>query len=136
MQFFRFCLVGGTGVLVDMAVLHLLADPRWLHWNISLSKICSAESAMLNNFIWNELWTFRRIPGVAVTRSGVVRRLVRFHAICGIGMGMAVLFLHLFHTWLGLNLYASNLLAILLVTLWNFGMNAIFNWRASPTANS
>jgi putative flippase GtrA len=29
-------------------------------------------------------------------------------------------------------LYAANLLAILLVTLWNFWMNAIFNW-GGPT---
>jgi dolichol-phosphate mannosyltransferase len=134
-QFIRFCLVGGSGLLVDMVVLHFLSDSRWLHWSISLSKFCSAEAAMLNNFVWNELWTFRRVAGVAVTRSAVVRRLVRFHAICGIGMGLAVLFLNLFHLWLELDLYASNLLAILLVTLWNFWMNALFNWRANPTAN-
>jgi len=134
-QFIRFCLVGGSGLLVDVLVLHFLSDSRWFHWNVSLSKFCSAEAAMRNNFVWNELWTFRRVAGVGVTRSGVVCRLVRFHAICGIGMGLAVLFLHVFHTRLGLNLYASNLLAILLVTLWNFWLNALFNWRADPIAN-
>jgi dolichol-phosphate mannosyltransferase len=53
-----------------------------------------------------------------------------FNAICGIGIALAVCFLHLFHTWLGINLDVANFLAILLVTIWNFWMNALFNWRA------
>ncbi len=36
--------------------------------------------------------------------------------------------LHTFHERFGLNLFAANLLAILLVTLWNYGLNAWFNW--------
>jgi dolichol-phosphate mannosyltransferase len=126
-QFMKFCLVGGSGVLVDMAVLYLLADPATLAWNLTAAKVCSAEGALLNNFCWNEVWTFRaaarRAPG------GWLRRLVGFHAICGVGIGLAVLLLHLFHTWLGFNVYIANLLAIFLVTLWNFSMNAACNWR-------
>src|ERR1017187_1450203 len=128
-QFIKFCLVGGSGVVVDMAVLHLLADSRWCGWNVTLSKICSAGAAMLNNFLWNELWTFRRSRGHIEKHTGVMRRLVRFYAICGIGIGLAVLFLNLFYGWLGFNLYVANFLAIVLVTVWNFWMNAIFNWR-------
>ena len=58
-QFVKFCLVGGSGVVVDMTVLHFLADSAWCGWNVSISKLCSAEAAMLNNFLWNEVWTFR-----------------------------------------------------------------------------
>ncbi len=39
--------------------------------------------------------------------------------------------LHTFHERSGLNLLAANLLAILLVTLWNYGLNARFNWSAT-----
>jgi dolichol-phosphate mannosyltransferase len=130
-QFVKFCLVGGSGVLVDMGVLYLLADPKTLAWNVIAAKICSAEVAMLNNFLWNEVWTFRsdakRVGG------GFMHRFVGFHAICGIGIALAVLFLHLFHTWFGFNLYVANFIAILLVTLWNFWLNAVFNWRVGPT---
>ncbi len=151
-QFVKFCLVGGSGVVVDMTVLHLLA--RWCGWNVSLSKVCSAEAALLNNFLWNEVWTFRGVDGGGIKpgwvsdrgqgsagasparahgRADVARRLGRFHAICGVGIGLAVFFLHLFYGWLGLNLYAANLLAILLVTLWNFWLNALFNWRVQAS---
>lgn len=150
-QFFKFCMVGGSGVVVDMTVLHFLVDPNYLGWNVSLSKLCSAEAAMLNNFLWNEVWTFRgaaadrarrraggsrsdppaaKMPPVRRGR-GVVRRLLWFHAICGAGIGLAVFFLHVFYSWLDLNLYMANFLAILLVTLWNFWLNALFNWRLS-----
>jgi dolichol-phosphate mannosyltransferase len=125
-QFAKFCLVGASGVLVDMAVLHCLA--RELGWNVNLSKLCSAEAAMLSNFVWNEIWTFR---GAAVEASGAWRliiRLLKFQAICGAGIGLAIVLLSLFYRCLGINLYASNFLAILLVTLWNFWMNALFNW--------
>jgi putative flippase GtrA len=127
-QFVKFCLVGGTGALVDMTVLFLLADPKTLALNITLSKVLAAEVAMLNNFAWNEIWTFRQTSGARAYHEGWFHRLLKFNAICGCGIGLAVLFLNLFHTWLGWNLYASNFTAVMLVTLWNFGMNAGLNW--------
>ena len=57
-QFAKFCLVGASGVGVDMLVLHCLAQS--LGWNVSLGKLCSAEAAMLNNFFC----LFRDLLGV------------------------------------------------------------------------
>jgi len=123
----KFCLVGGSGVGVDMMVLYLLGDKMMFGLNLTVAKICSAEAAMLNNFVWNELWTFRYEAGRQ--EGGVVGRLVRFHAICGVGIGLAVVLLRLFTDTFGISLYCANLLAIILVTFWNFIMNAFFNWR-------
>jgi len=131
-QFVKFCIVGGTGVLVDMTVLFLLADPKTLALNITLSKFIAAETAMLNNFVWNEVWTFSA-KHVVDNHKGWFQRFLRFNAICGVGILLAVILLHFFYTLLGLNLYLSNLAAIVLVTCWNFGMNARFNWRLSRT---
>jgi dolichol-phosphate mannosyltransferase len=58
-RFIRFGLVGGSGVVVDMGMLFLLADPRTLGWGLSLSKTLAAETAIVNNFIWNDVWTSR-----------------------------------------------------------------------------
>ncbi len=138
-QFVKFCLVGGSGVLVDMAMLYALADPRSLGLNVAVSKLLAAEIALTNNFLWNEFWTFRECG--AGGRSGALkadvprvrfprlRRFTFFNAICGIGILFAIGLLELFHGWFGWNLYLSNLLTIALVTLWNFGMNARFNWQ-------
>ncbi len=135
-QFVKFCLVGGSGVLVDMGVLYVLADPKTLAVNLAFSKVCAAEIALVNNFLWNELWTFRTLSHPMGEGRGEgfprLRWFLFFNAICGIGILFAVLVLHLFHTLLGWNLYLSNLLTIALVTLWNFGMNVRFNW-ATPS---
>jgi len=136
LKFAKFCLVGGSGVLVDMGVLYLMADPTCLGINLTLSKIVAAETAMTNNFIWNDLWTFRRTshspysPSSEESRpqSGVFRRFIVFNTICGVGIGLSVLLLHLFHTCLALNLYVANLLSIILVAIWNYGMNVRWNW--------
>ncbi len=127
-QFFKFCFVGGSGVIVDMAVLHVLSHPKWMGWNVSLAKVCAAEIAMLNNFAWNELWTFRQKQETRTWRV-VLKRLLTFNLICGIGILWAVLLLNLFYRVAGWNLYLSNLLAIVIVTLWNFWLNARFNWK-------
>lgn len=113
-----------------MVVLHFLAEPKWCGWNASLSKACSAEAAMLNNFFWNEVWTFRCCSEDSCRRTRWLTRLVRFQAICGLGILFAVLLLSLFYKRLHFNLYAANLLAILLVTLWNFWMNALLTWTS------
>jgi dolichol-phosphate mannosyltransferase len=143
-QFGKFCLVGGSGTLVDMGVLYVLADPKMLAFNLALGKVCAAEIALINNFLWNEFWTFRSPNNLSPSdgeRARVrgfdfgsprLRRLLFFNAICGLGIVFAVLLLHLFHMRLGWNLYVSNLLTIGLVTVWNFGMNAGFDWRRQP----
>jgi putative flippase GtrA len=133
-RFLKFCVVGGSGVIVDTAVLHLLV--QGCGWNIESGKVCAAETALLSNFFWNELWTFRDLTGSDANLSGVTRRLLKFHLICGVGIAMAVVLLRLFYSWLGLNLYIANVLAILLVTLWNFFMNAAFNWSAKSSSGA
>lgn len=128
-QFVKFCTVGGSGVVVDMTLFCLLADPRFLALNVTFSKILAAEAAMISNFTLNELWTFRQSGSENNRLGALLRRFLLFNAICGIGIGLAVLLLNLFYSGLKWNLYLSNLLAIIMVTFWNFGMNTRFNWR-------
>jgi dolichol-phosphate mannosyltransferase len=125
----KFCVVGGTGMVVDMTILHLLASPFMLDWNISLCKVIAAEAAIFNNFIWNDLWTFR---GVAAGRNAPRQRLTRFlkfNLICAAGIGLSVLLLNLQVHGLEMNLYVANFISIVLVSLWNFFLNAQFGWN-------
>jgi dolichol-phosphate mannosyltransferase len=128
-RFAKFCLVGGSGVVVDMGVLFVLADPRGLGLGVTLSKVLAAETALANNFLWNELWTFRPEGNVPANHRGWPRRFLLFNLICSLGIGLAVLLLHFFHSWLGWNLYLSNLVTIILVSVWNYTLNIKFSWR-------
>ncbi|WP_107668066.1 glycosyltransferase [Cyanothece sp. BG0011] len=130
-RFIQFCLVGLSGVVVDMGVLYLLSDVNTLGWPLTRSKIIAAELAIINNFLWNDLWTFgdisRRQPG----KRQRLKRLIKFNLICLAGLILNVLFLNIFYNVFNLNQYIANFLAIALVTLWNFWFNLKLSWRVT-----
>lgn len=131
-RYVRFCLVGGSGVAVDMAVIWLLADPASLGWNLSLSKVIAAEVAICNNFLWNDVWTFCGLAGGAGGWRGRAVRFGKFNLICSAGIGWSVLLLQVQVAWLGMNVYLANLISIVAVSVWNFGMNLKFGWHSAP----
>lgn len=57
-QFFKFCIVGFIGYLVNASTLYLFANiwkfPEPVSWGLS------TELAIISNFTWNNLWTFAR----------------------------------------------------------------------------
>jgi dolichol-phosphate mannosyltransferase len=127
-RYAQFCVVGGSGVAVDMGLIWLLADPRALGWNLTLSKVLAAEVAIVNNFLWNDVWTFR---GCAAGGWGPRRnRFVKFNLICSVGIVWSVLLLNLQVYGWHWNVYFSNFMAIVLVSVWNFWLNAKFGWKA------
>lgn len=131
MRFVRFSLVGASGVFVDMAVLYLLSDPTTLAWGLTRSKIFAAEAAILNNFFWNDRWTFRDLSQTQRGWRKGVKRFVKFNLICLAGLILNVVLLNVLFNFLGLNRYVANLMAIASVTLWNFWINLKLNWRVT-----
>ena len=130
-RFLRFGLVGLSGVVVDMAVFYLLSDPSALNWGLTRSKIFAAEVAIINNFLWNDLWTFGDIARQQQGISQRLKRFFKFNLVCLMGLILNVLLLNLFFNAFGINRYVANLLAIALVTVWNFWINLKLNWRVT-----
>ena len=130
-RFFRFGVVGFSGVFVDMGVLYLLSDPSMLAWNLTRSKIIASELAIINNFLWNDFWTFgdiaRRQPG----KRQRLKRLIKFNIICLAGLILNVLLLNIFFNLFKIDRYLANLIAIALVTIWNFWVNLKLSWRVT-----
>ncbi len=127
-RYVRFCLVGGSGMLVDMTILALLAGPEMLGWNLALSKVIAAEAAIVNNFLWNDAWTFR---GLGAQRKHGRPRLVllaKFNLICLTGIVFSVSLLNLQVYVLQENVYLANVLSVVAVSFWNFFLNMKFGW--------
>jgi dolichol-phosphate mannosyltransferase len=127
----RFGIVGLSGVVVDMGVLFLLSDPSTLGWGLTRSKLIAAELAIINNFIWNDAWTFKDI---ASHQTGVRHRLQRFskfQLVCLAGLMLNTVLLNLQFNLLGMNRYLANAIAIAIVTGWNFWLNFKLSWRAA-----
>ncbi len=128
-RFIRFGLVGFSGVFVDMAILYLLRDIFSL--GLTRSLIISAEAAIINNFFWNDLWTFRDISQQQKGTGQRLKRLLKFNLICLAGVVIKVFLANILFNFLGFNEYLSNLIAIAVVTFWNFWFNLKLSWRVT-----
>ena len=125
-KYLQFCIVGGTGLVGDMTLLFILSE--WFTWHLTLSKLLAAEAALLNNFFWNDVWTFRDSRGSGCKTW--CSRLSKFHLVCLSGIALSVAFLHLQVQMFGWNVFAANFLSIVLSSLWNFAANAKFSWSS------
>ena len=130
-RFIQFCLVGLTGVVVDMGLLFLLSDPTMLAWPLTRSKIIASELAIINNFLWNDLWTFGDITRRQPSKKQQLKRFIKFNLICLAGLVLNVILLNLFFNVFGLNRYLANFCAIAIVTFWNFWVNLKLSWRVT-----
>jgi len=128
-RFVRFAMVGLSGVVVDMVLLFLLSDHRSLGWGLTRSKVIAAEVAIINNFLWNDAWTFRDLSQSQRGLGHKLRRFVKFNVICGLGLVINVGLLNLQFNLLHINRYVANFIAIGVVTVWNFWFNLRLSWR-------
>jgi dolichol-phosphate mannosyltransferase len=130
-RFVRFAAVGFSGVAVDMTLLFLLSDPHTLGWGLTRSKLIAAQAAIVNNFIWNDAWTFGDIARGQAGLRLKLRRFVKFQLVCLTGLLLNTLLLNLQFNYLGMNRYLANAIAIGIVTAWNFWLNLKLSWRSS-----
>ncbi|MEH2268007.1 MAG: glycosyltransferase [Nostoc sp.] len=130
-RFLRFGLVGFSGVFVDMTVLYLLSDPTTLAWPLTRSKIIAGEIAILNNFFWNDAWTFADVSARQQEWHQRLKRFLKFNAICLAGLVLNVLILNLVFNFLIPNRYIANFIAIAVATIWNFWVNWKLSWRVT-----
>ncbi len=134
-RFLRFGAVGLSGVFVDMAVLYLLHDPSTLGWGLTRSKVIAAEAAIINNFIWNDAWTFSDMSSQQQGWRKRLKRLLKFNIVCLVGLVLNVLLLNFLYNTLGVHYQIGNLIAIAIVTFWNFWINLKLSWRVTESDN-
>jgi dolichol-phosphate mannosyltransferase len=79
-RFVKFAVVGVSGMVVNMAALFVFADLASIHTN--LASAIAIEISVLSNFALNDRWTFADRRAAA---SGGLTRLIRFHAVSGVG---------------------------------------------------
>ena len=128
-RFLRFGAVGFSGVFVDMGVFYVLREILGLA--LTRSTIFSSEVAILNNFLWNDAWTFSDISQRQKGWGARLKRFLKFNLVCLAGLVLNVLIVNLLFNVFGMNEYIAKLLAIVLVTAWNFWVNLKLNWRVT-----
>jgi dolichol-phosphate mannosyltransferase len=130
-RFLRFGLVGLSGVFVDMTLLYLLSDPSTLALPLTRSKIIAGEIAIINNFLWNDAWTFADVSSGQNEWRQRMKRFLKFNIICLAGLVLNVLVLNIVFNFIIQNRYIANLIAIAVATIWNFWVNLKLSWRVT-----
>jgi len=117
----KFIAVGLSGLLVNEAVIWLLTEIAGLYYLIS--GAISAEVSIVNNFIWNNYWTFSDRGG-----GGLLIRFLKFNLSRVIGLLLGLLLLRLFTELLGIHYLVSNVFAILIVFVFNYILSLLWVW--------
>src|SRR5260221_6211249 len=115
----KFLVVGVTGMLVNSLALFLLY--QWARLPLVLASILSTEMAIVNNFCWNDRWTFGRTPLS-------LNRFALFNLLSLAGLVITTVTLWLLAGRLGVYYLSANLLGMALATAWNFVVNVVWTW--------
>ena len=120
-RFLKFCIVGGSGVVVDFGITYLAKEFLKLNKYVanSLGFICAATS----NYILNRTWTF------GSSDPDIAMQYLQFFGFSLVGLAINNLVIYLLHGRVKWNFYIVKLIATCVVTFWNFSMNYIFTFQ-------
>lgn len=120
LKFIRFCIVGFSGMIVDFGVTWLLKEK--IKINKYVANSCGFITAASSNYILNRLWTFNS------QNEHIATEYLSFFTFSLLGLGLNNLIIWILSDKLKQNFYLSKIIAIGIVTLWNFGMNYFFTF--------
>ena len=129
-RFFRFCVVGGSGVAVNLAVLWLtlaLLPPARGAWQTRMAQATGILVSIVTNFLLNDRWTWgdRKSGGARcwLQRLGMFYLVSAAAALLQWSCSVAL------HEWLGLWIFLAQALGVVLAMGINFTMNHQWTFR-------
>jgi putative flippase GtrA len=124
-QLAKFCVVGATGYVLNLAVFAALVQGADMHY--IPAAVCSFLVAVTNNYTWNRVWTFRHQRGHFAYQG------LRFLAVSTVALAANLVFLAIL-VGLGVPKIPAQAVAVALVTPWNFVANKLWSFRRRPSA--
>ena len=121
LQLMRFCLVGASGYVVNLAVYTLLLKGVGVHYLLAATG--SFLVAVTSNYTWNRLWTFRG------QRGHVAYQGLRFLVVSTIALAVNLAILAFLVDTLEVGKVLAQAIAIVLVTPLNFVGNKLWSFR-------
>jgi dolichol-phosphate mannosyltransferase len=129
-RFLKFCIVGGSGVLVNLSVLALLVELYGFGKNISW--LIAVVISILSNYYLNTIFTYgdKRSPN----REESLRRILYYYVVSFFSMGVNFIFYH----WTmisGLHYLLAAFVGILAATVVNFILVTKLVWKLKIRIN-
>ena len=121
--FLKFCIIGATGVLVNLGVFTALLG---LGVNKYLASPLAIECSIITNFLGNNYWTFRRRS----LESGIHLRGLRFNAVSIVALAISYgTFVVLSRAFPAVAPQVHQLIGIVPATLVNYFLNSYWTFR-------
>jgi putative flippase GtrA len=120
LKFIKFSLVGFSGVFVDFGITFLCKEILKIQKYVA--NTCGFVLAATSNYFMNRIWTFHS------TNPNIMLEFTRFFIIALIGLCINLLIIWAMTGKFKVNFYLSKVVATLVVTLWNFLINAYYTF--------
>lgn len=117
-QFIKFCIVGGIGTIVNLAILYAMVE--FLKISYIFGATIAFVVAVINNYILNKLWTFK---DKRTGKTFITKQWIKFLSISVISLGANLAALYLLVEFLNLWYIFAQIIAILA----SLGINFIGN---------
>lgn len=121
-QFIRFGMVGGSGLVVDLAALAIFVELIGL--DPFVGRILSIWLAMTNNWFWNRVFTFK-------SEGSPLGEYLRFVLVNSVGALINYAsFTTLLLLFSSLSSYISVIIATLIAMVFNFVLSKLYAFKA------
>jgi len=129
-RFIKFGIVGGSGIFVDMGLLLFLTEVAGIFY--ILSGILAFTLAVINNFIWNDLWTWsdRRESGI----KAYLLKLFKFFLVSSLAGAIKISILWFLTDFYNVHYLLSNLIGIAVGMVLNYSINNLWTFRQRRVA--
>lgn len=124
LRFWKFCLVGASGVFVNSAVYVPMVKQGV---DVSLSFAVATLVAMASNFVWNNLFTWNHLK-----QDRLWYRILKFTLVSLTGLVISSLCVKLTHQ-LGVHYLAAGFVGIFVSTGWNFVFHSLWTFKKRPS---
>lgn len=119
-KFVKFGIVGFSGVIVDFTLTFICKE--YLRVQRYVSNAIGFTIAATTNYMLNRMWTFES------HNPNIVLEFSRFFIIALIGLGINSSIVWAMSGKMKVNFYLSKLVATIVVTIWNFLINAYYTF--------
>jgi len=132
-RLFHYLFFGGLAALVNLMVFgvifSLLRFPSAVSVQMRnvLASVGAAECSIMANFVLNDRFTFRHLPGA---RRPWLQRCLRFHATCIVGALLTFVLEFALFSLLHMPALYAEMIAIVIVLGYNFTCHHYFTYRS------
>ncbi|MDD3961284.1 MAG: GtrA family protein [Bacteroidales bacterium] len=124
----KFAIVGGSGIIVNMAILIGLQELCKIP--LFAASVVAIELSIISNFLLNDSWTFAEVSAKP--------RIARFASFNTVSLGGMLINIAVLSglVAVGIHYIIGNLAGIAVAFAWNYVVNKKFTWKKKETTNS